>query len=149
MRSRVLALVRRQPIALLALFVALGGTSFAATRTAGRASADVIQGCVGNNTGRLRIVDSPARCGTLETPISFNREGRRGPQGDTGKRGATGAAGHDGAPGLTGATGAPGAAGAAGHDGAAGTDGTNGTNGTDGDDGQSVTASAEPAGANC
>jgi hypothetical protein len=103
MRSRVLALARQQPIALLALFVALGGTSFAASRSGGAGgSNDVIHGCVGKRTGRLRIVDSPIRCGTLETPIAFNREGPRGPQGlrgpqgDPGPKGATGAAGADG-----------------------------------------------------
>jgi hypothetical protein len=69
MRSRVLALARQQPIALLALFVALGGTSFAASRSGGAGgSNDVIHGCVGKRTGRLRIVDSPIRCGTLEDP---------------------------------------------------------------------------------
>jgi Phage Tail Collar Domain/Collagen triple helix repeat (20 copies) len=120
---RTLAVVRRQPIALLALFVALGGTSFAATRSGGgEATTDVIHGCVGKHTGRLRIVDSPARCGTGETPIAFNREGRRGPQGPAGARGATGATGATGPKGDTGAAGAP---------------------------GQSVAVTPESAGANC
>jgi hypothetical protein len=159
MRSRVVALVRQQPIALLALFVALGGTSFAASRsTGGGASADVIHGCVGNNTGRLRIVDSPIRCGTLETPIAFNREGRRGPQGprglqgETGAKGATGATGASGAAGAKGDTGAAGAAGAKGDTGAAGAKGDTGAAGAKGDTGaagQSVTVAGESAGANC
>jgi hypothetical protein len=126
MRSRAFTLVRRQPIALLALFVALGGTSFAATRP-GDGSQDVIHGCIADGSGRLRIVDPGARCGSRETPIAFNREGRRGPQGPAGNPGPAGAAGHDGA---------AGAAGAAGHDGANGLD--------------ALTATAdEPAGSNC
>jgi hypothetical protein len=120
MRTRAFALVRRQPIALLALFVALGGTSFAAARP-GDGSQDVIHGCIADGNGRLRVVDPGARCGTHETPISFNREGRRGLQGPAGK---------------TGEAGAPGPAGADGHD---------GTNGLD-----ALTATAdEPAGADC
>jgi Phage Tail Collar Domain/Collagen triple helix repeat (20 copies) len=150
MRSRVLALLRQQPIALLALFVALGGTSFAAVHSSAKspASDDVIHGCVGKNTGRLRIVDSPTRCGSLETPISFNREGRPGPQGPAGKRGLAGAKGDAGAAGAKGDTGANGAGG---RDGVDGHDGANGHDGADGHDGlDALTATAaEPAGANC
>jgi hypothetical protein len=154
------ALLRQQPIALLALFVALGGTSFAATRSTAKppaAADDVIHGCVGKHTGRLRIVDSPIRCGSLETPISFNREGRPGPQGPAGKRGPAGAQGDTGAAGPMGAQGDTGAAGANGHDGAAGHDGHDGANGHDGTDGHNgadglnalTATAAEPAGANC
>ena len=128
MPTRVLFLLRQQPIALLALFVALGGTSFAAvSHRASLPSGNVIHGCVGDNTGRLRIVDSAIRCGSLETPISFNREGRPGPQGPAGAKGDTGAAGHDGANGL---------------------DGANGHDGTDGVNALTETTD-EKAGANC
>jgi hypothetical protein len=144
MRSRVLALARRQPIALLALFVALGGTSFAASRSGGAGgSNDVIHGCVGKRTGRLRIVDSPIRCGTLETPIAFNREGPRGPQGLRGPQGDPGPKG------ATGAAGPKGDAGAAGAKGDTGAPGAKGDTGAPGADGQSVTVASEPLGANC
>jgi hypothetical protein len=103
-RSRALTLVRRQPIALLALFVALGGTSFAAEWSGDR-SQDVFHGCIADRSGRLRIVDPAHRCSTHEKPISFNREGRRGPQGAAGKPGPAGDAG------MTGATGERGPAG--------------------------------------
>jgi hypothetical protein len=167
----MLAFLRQQPIALLALFVALGGTSFAAVHASAKspASGDVIHGCVGKNTGRLRIVDTPIRC---------NREGRRGPhgpagakgdtgatgangqdgatgaKGDTGAAGAAGAAGATGAKGDTGATGATGDTGAAGANGQDGANGTNGRDGVDGHDGadglNALTATAaEPAGTNC
>jgi Collagen triple helix repeat (20 copies) len=135
MRSRAFALVRRQPIALLALFVALGGTSFAAARS-GDGSQDVIHGCIADGNGRLRIVDPGSRCGTHETAISFNREGRRGPQGRAGHTGARGPAGSKGDPGLAGADGHDGAAGADGHDGKAGLDAL-------------ITTADEPAADNC
>ncbi|MEO5899268.1 MAG: type VI secretion system tube protein Hcp [Ilumatobacteraceae bacterium] len=81
-------------------------------------SAGTFQGCVGNLTGLLRIVD-PAKPGTAghcvtgpgllrETPISFGSEGAPGPvgpSGDTGPAGATGPAGPQGAPGSQGPAG--------------------------------------------
>lgn len=141
--------MREQPVALLALFVALGGSSYAATVSHGSkeasASANVVHGCVGNNTGRLRVVDSPIRCGSLETPISFNREGQRGPRGKTGMRGPQGPAGATGARGDTGPKGADG------RDGAQGPKGDKGDTGPAGAEGlTALTATAaEPAGANC
>ena len=107
MTRRLLAVLRHQPIALLALFVALGGTSFAAVSAKGPDS-DVIVGCVGDRSGQLRVVDSARRCGSLETAISFNREGEQG------KTGARGKAGDDGEDGRKGAAGKDGSAGAAG-----------------------------------
>ena len=74
---------------MLALFVALGGSSYAAVNS-GKASGEVIQACVGDNSGRLRVVDSPKQCGSLETPLSFNREGREGERGERGRRGTRG-----------------------------------------------------------
>jgi hypothetical protein len=140
MTSRLLAVLRQQPIALLALFVALGGTSFAAVSAKG-ASSNVVLGCVGDRTGQLRVVDSAVRCGSRETPISFNREGdqgktgARGKAGDDGTNGRTGAAGKDGATGAAGPAGIAGANGAAGRDGATGPSGQSGAPGADGADG--------------
>src|SRR5690349_19743559 len=113
MTPRLLNIVKQQPIALVALSVALGGSSYAAVSRSGT-SDDVIQACVGDNTGRLRVVDSPKRCGTLETPLSFNREGREGEQGPRGKAGERGKAGDAGAAGAKGDAGAAGAKGDAG-----------------------------------
>lgn len=140
MRSRLISHVRRQPIALLALLVALSGSSYAAAATTiGRSAGidkDTIYGCVGSNTGRLRIVDSPIRCGTLESPISFNREGSRGARGSDGKDGAAGRTGRPGARGADGKTGLDGAAstiaGPQGQPGASGRDGVDGRDGADG-----------------
>jgi hypothetical protein len=142
MRSRLISHVRRQPIALLALLVALSGSSYAAAATTiGRSAGidkDTIYGCVGSNTGRLRIVDSPIRCGTLESPISFNREGPRGARGSDGKDGAAGRVGRPGARGADGRTGLDGVAstiaGPQGKPGASGRDGVDGRDGADGVD---------------
>ena len=105
MWTRVIEMVRRQPLALAALFIALGGTSYAAVGGGGpggagdmradqvRTASRAIHGCVGNNTGRLRVVSGPARCGTLETHITFSRTGPAGPRGLRGVRGPSGAPG--------------------------------------------------------
>ena len=124
-------------VALAALSVALDGTSFAASpRQDQRHGRNVILGCVGKNTGTLRVVDSFSRCGRVETRISFNRAGRpgkRGPRGHRGARGTTGA---------TGAMGPQGLVGPAGERGPSGADGAAGLNAL-------TSTAAEPAGANC
>lgn len=142
MASRVLGVLRGQPIAFLALFVALGGSSYAAVSAGKLGQGDVIVGCVAKD-GKLRVVTSASRCTGKETAISFNREGRPGRDG---LDGAAGARGSDGAPGPAGATGAAGQVGPAGAPGATGPAGPTGASGPAG---QSVTAAAEPVGANC
>jgi hypothetical protein len=179
MAHRVLGVLRRQPIALLALFVALGGSSLAAVNAAKPGSGGVIVGCVAKD-GKLRVVASASRCSGKESAISFNREGKpgrdgadgldgavgaageRGAPGPAGERGATGPAGRDGVDGATGpagppgpTTGIPGPAGPTGPTGPtgpagpAGPTGQTGATGAAGAAGQSVTAAAESAGANC
>lgn len=139
MANRVLGVLRGQPIAFLALFVALSGSSYAAVSAGKLGQGDVIVGCVAKD-GKLRVVASASRCTSKETAISFNREGRPGRDG---LDGAAGARGSDGAPGPAGATGA------AGQVGPAGATGPAGPTGASGPAGQSVTAAAEPVGANC
>jgi Phage Tail Collar Domain/Collagen triple helix repeat (20 copies) len=139
MPVRLVNLLRRHGVALVALFIALGGTSYAVTARGGqgdRHGRQVILGCVGKNTGTLRIVDSFVRCGKLETPIAFNREGRRGHTGHRGARGRRGATGAVGAQGVRGPVGSRGPVGGRGPAGAAGRDAVTGT-------------AAEAAGANC
>jgi hypothetical protein len=139
MTRRLFALLRQQPIALLALFVAMGGTSFAAVN-AKDSESKVIIGCVGDRSGQLRVVDSAVRCGSRETAISFNREGE---QGKAGKSGARGKAGDDGADGRAGASGAAGADGADGATGPAGADGATGPDGADGPTGPAGPAASD------
>jgi len=76
-------------------------------------------------------------------------QGDTGPAGPTGPMGPAGPTGPQGDPGVDGNNGTNGADGTNGTDGTNGIDGTNGTNGTNGADGQSVTVTAEAAGANC
>jgi hypothetical protein len=78
-----LTVLPQQPIALLALSVALGGSSFPAVSAKGPGG-NLITGCVGDQSGRRRVVDSAARCGSLETAISFNRERKPGARGKAG-----------------------------------------------------------------
>lgn len=100
-------------VALVALFVALGGTGYAAG------------GGFGGDGGGLRA-EAAARRGARRGARRVQRgptgaRGPAGPQGTAGPAGSTGAAGERGAPGATGAPGAPGATGATGPQGPAGT----------------------------
>jgi hypothetical protein len=142
MPARLFSLLRRQGLALVALFIALGGTSFAVASRDGQSEGGgrrVILGCVGKNTGTLRVVDSFIRCGSRETPISLNRQGQRGLIGHHGRNGARG---------MTGAMGPQGLRGPVGADGRAGERGPTGADGAAGLDAVTATA-AEPAGADC
>jgi Phage Tail Collar Domain/Collagen triple helix repeat (20 copies) len=160
MAHRLLGVLRGQPIALLALFVALSGSSYAAVNAGKVGQGDVIVGCVAKD-GKLRVVASASRCSGKETAIAFNREGRPGEDGadgatgPAGQRGSAGATGPTGSTGLTGAdgpagpAGSTGAAGPTGPAGSTGATGPAGATGTTGAAGQSVASSVEGAGANC
>lgn len=104
--------VRRQPVAYLALFVALGGTSFAAV-TAIPGSDGVIHGCYRAKAGQLRVVKARARCRKGEKPLSWSQRGPQGANGVQGPSGPAGAPGAAGAVGIQGEQGLPGAAGSA------------------------------------
>jgi hypothetical protein len=90
--------VSRHHVALLALFLALGGTSYAATGGFVGAGGK-IRGCVKKSNGTLRLIRS-GKCRKSETAITLSNA--------PGAKGATGATG---APGPQGAAGAPAAAG--------------------------------------
>jgi len=125
--TRVLTYIRRHHVALLALFVALGGTSYAAITSIPDAGG-VFHGCVNPQTGALRVGVSASSCHPsmvvrrgrrrvrvpAELAIAWNQQGQRGPSGKTGKNGATGKNGTTGATGATGAQGAQGDTGATG-----------------------------------
>jgi pilus assembly protein FimV len=90
--------LRRNTIALLALFLALGGTTYAASTA-----------LIGKNTvGSPQVVN-----GSLQTK-DLSGKARKALKGNRGLRGFTGAAGAPGAAGAKGATGAQGIQGAAG-----------------------------------
>jgi hypothetical protein len=89
----VIRFLRQHSIALLALFVALGGTSMAAVQLAR------------NSVGTLQV-----RNGSLQT-IDLSKKARKALKGNRGLRGAQGPVGGQGAKGPTGAKGATGAQG--------------------------------------
>lgn len=96
-------------IAILALFVALGGSSYAAIRAASQGGR-VFHGCVDKHTGALRVVQAGSRCRkgpSGEFAIAWNQKGTPGVAG------VPGAAGHAGATGATGPSGNQGPAGTA------------------------------------
>ncbi len=73
--------------------VAVGGVAVAA----GSSDTTVIQACVNNGNGVVRVVDRPAACTTNETPLTWNQVGPTGPAGPAGPIGPAGPAGEGGA----------------------------------------------------
>jgi hypothetical protein len=93
--------VRSNAVAYVALFVALGGTSYAATALPR------------NSVGAPQIKTGAVRSGEVKDSSLLAKDFKAGqlPRGATGATGAAGLAGAAGAPGAPGATGAPGLAG--------------------------------------
>jgi len=101
MLRKTASYIQRHHVALLALFVALGGTSVAAGRTV----------LPRNSVGTTQVVNGSLDTVDLSTKARRALSGKRGPSGATGRAGAQGPAGATGVPGATGATGLPGPAG--------------------------------------
>lgn len=125
LHERLWIYVRRQPLALLVLFVALGGTSYAAAgaRRPPRERGERMYACATARHGTLNLTTASGRCPTGQRKVSWpistsaGDAGRRGPAGRPGPRGAAGPAGprgEAGPAGPRGETGAPGAQGPAG-----------------------------------
>jgi hypothetical protein len=91
MLARFLVSLRTHSIGLLALFVALGGTSYAVTQLPA------------NSVGTKQVID-----GSLLAKDFKRGQLPQGPKGDPGQQGAAGNAGPAGPPGAPGAPGAPG-----------------------------------------
>ncbi|MFL6067857.1 MAG: collagen-like protein, partial [Gaiellaceae bacterium] len=96
--KRTASYVKRHHLALLALFFALGGTSFAATNVV----------LAANSVGTRQVIDGSLRTTDLSKAA---RTALKGNRGLTGREGPAGAPGAQGSPGATGATGARGAQG--------------------------------------
>jgi hypothetical protein len=110
--------LRRHHLAALALFVALGGTSYAAISGIPD-SGGAFHGCVDTRTGTLRVVQRTGLCRAQRTvkrggkrvrvpgefAVSWNQRGQSGPAGAQGLTGQVGPAGQAGPPGQTGAPG--------------------------------------------
>src|SRR6202012_4426865 len=101
---RLVGYVGRHHIALIALFLALGGTSYAAT-DGFSSSTSPLYACVTKHFGTLNLTSRSASCPRGQEKIWWNRAGRpgrRGPAGPRGTKGATGQAGPRGAKGAPG-----------------------------------------------
>lgn len=96
---------------------------------AATAETGVINACVQQSTGALRIVAADEECPKYWAPLSWNEQGLAGPAGPTGPSGATGATGPTGATGAEGPSGAMGPTGPTGPSGATGPAGPAGTTG--------------------
>jgi hypothetical protein len=89
-------------IAMVALFVALGGASYAATG-AFTAAGGELKACVGNSHV-IVLKTSGKPCGKKQKTVSWAQKGPAGAKGVNGVNGANGAAGTPGAPGTAGAS---------------------------------------------
>jgi Collagen triple helix repeat (20 copies) len=117
--------IRRRPrpatvISLIALFVALGGTSYAAFKIPK------------NSVGSPQVINGSLGTIDLSKKARAALKGNRGPQGPAGAQGAQGPSGPAGAAGAAGATGPQGPSGTAGASGAAGATGPSGAQGATG-----------------
>jgi collagen triple helix repeat protein len=139
----------------LASSVVVGGAgALMAVGSHDKPAAERIVGCVSKSTGDLRVVKRPARCGTGERTVVWNKRGLRGPAGAPGAAGADGADGTDGTDGVDGADGADGSQGPVGNTGPAGVPGPAGALGSgatyasssSGGQGMVTTGAGTPAG---
>ncbi len=85
-----------------------------------------VRACVGRVDGRVRIVSDLTRCGGIEQPLVWNKQGVPGEVGEQGPIGPPGVQGLPGLPGTRGAVGATGPGGAVGLQGPQGEPGTTG-----------------------
>jgi hypothetical protein len=85
MRQRILHHLRANLVAWLALFIAIGGGSYAVAASGSK----TIHGCVLN---KRRVLLVKARCGLGQTALRWNVQGPRGPKGDMGATGPQGPA---------------------------------------------------------
>src|SRR4051812_46387478 len=90
---------RANVVAYLALFVALGGSAYAATSFIG--SDGKIHGCV-SKTGQLSVLKTGKKCSKGARALSWNQTGPRGLQGVPGTAGQPGTPGQPGKDGENG-----------------------------------------------
>src|SRR4051794_13582461 len=93
--ARLAAFARRNAIGLLALAVALGGTSYAAiSKIPGPGGK--ISACYKKRGGNLRVVDAKTKCRRGERSLAFSQKGPRGLPGAAGQQGEKGEKGTQG-----------------------------------------------------
>jgi hypothetical protein len=108
MGRRMLRYLASNALGALALFVALGGVSYAAS--GGFTSGGELQACA-SESGTLTLLKSGKHCKHGQKQVTWNQTG---PQGQPGAKGATGSPGAAGAAGAIGATGPKGSTGESG-----------------------------------
>jgi hypothetical protein len=144
----------------LALFVALGGTSYAAGDALSASSDTRIYACITKAHRTMNLAGRQHNCPAGQQLIAWNEKGQpgvsgatgadgaRGPIGKTGARGPAGGIGLQGLKGETGGAGATGPQGSKGETGAIGPQGANGDAGPAGAPGaRGATGDIGPAGA--
>jgi hypothetical protein len=100
MGAKIATYLRGNTLALLALFVALGGTSYAAA--GGLVSTNgALAGCVARD-GVLKLLKPGRHCAKGQTAVAWNVAGRAGSSGPVGAAGARGATGEAGSAGPSG-----------------------------------------------
>jgi hypothetical protein len=82
--------LRGNALGALALFVALGGTGYAAT--GGFSQGGALKACV-NEEGRVKLLRSGQHCRRGQKSVSWNQTGPQGAKGASGAAGAAGATG--------------------------------------------------------
>jgi hypothetical protein len=116
-------------LAWAALFIALGGSAFAATNLIN--TKDIAPGAVTSE----KIKNGGIALKDLNASTKSSLQGGKGETGSTGNVGASGSTGNVGSSGSPGNAGASGSSGSNGANGAAGSNGANGPNGANGSDG--------------
>src|SRR3954471_24030925 len=95
MARRLASYMRQHHLALLALFLALGGTSYAAATSL----------LPKNSVGSAQVINGSLKTSDLNAQVRKALKRTRGPQGAPGARGPTGSQGPQGAKGANGADG--------------------------------------------
>jgi hypothetical protein len=83
-------------LALLALFLAVGGTSYAVSTHGFVGPGGVLRACANTRTGALHLIKPGKHCGRREQILVWNERGQPGPAG---LKGASGSPGSPGSPG--------------------------------------------------
>ena len=96
-------------VGLVGMLVVAAGVAVAQETTSG-----VIEACVSQATGRVRVIGEGEVCRANEYPLSWNIEGLQGPQGEPGEQGPPGIQGEPGPQGPAGPQGPVGPQGPAG-----------------------------------
>jgi hypothetical protein len=103
LKSFARSFLSSRPGMVITLVAAIIGST--AIGLAGAAATGVIDACVNNSSGTIKIVSATAQCANNEIRLVWNADGVAGATGPTGATGATGATGPTGATGATGPSG--------------------------------------------